>query len=266
VPKAEWEYIGRNPTEGNKSVRKRVIEHQIRFLPAKIAFVLLYLQRMYQWNFAFAKHGRIFLQADKELESIRKIFQKHNVHTVLDLGCGSGRHLVYLSEHHFDMYGIDIAREGIHLAEEWLRSKKLYATLARGSVYNRLPYRDNFFDAVISTRVLHHAAPERIQKTIAEIERILKPGGLVYITVRKRKLKRSYTKNEVIEKYGKQKTAYRIIGPRMYAPVEGIEKGLTHYLFNRILLKKAFRNFTNISIWVDEEKRHYCLSGEKKRA
>lgn len=181
------------------------------------------------------------------------------------MGCGTGRHSVYLAKKGFDVYGIDIAEEGIRQAKQWLKSEKLNANLKIGSIYEKLPYKNNFFDAVISTYIIHHNKIENIRKTIREIERIIKPGGLIFINVRKRKFKKFYPKLAIIEKYGQQKSSYRVLGPRAYAPTEGGEKGLIHYLFNKKLIKKEFKNF-ELKIWIDKKRRHYCFLGGLKVA
>lgn len=85
-----------------------------------------------------------------------------------------------------------------------------------------------------------------------------------FITVRKRKFKRFYPKLTIIEKYGKQKTRYKVIAPRTYIPIEGGEKGLIHYLFNKESIRKEFNNFKIHDIWVDSVGRHYCFLAELK--
>jgi SAM-dependent methyltransferase len=44
-----------------------------------------------------------------------------------------------------------------------------------------LPFEDNEFDALLSTQVLEHTA--KVRETVAEIRRVVKPGGLIYISV-----------------------------------------------------------------------------------
>ena len=219
---------------------------------------------MRQWNKIFKQYGKVFARIQEDLPKIVKIFKKHNIKRVLDLGCGSGRHTVYLARNGFKVYGIDIAKEGIKITKEWLKKETLQAIFRIGSIYEKLPYKDDFFDAVISTNTIHHARIKDIRRAIREIERILKPKSLIFITVRKRKFKKFWPRFTIIEKYGKQKTNYKVIGYKTYIPIEGGEKGLIHYLFNKELIRKEFNNFKIYDIWVDSERRHYCFLGELK--
>jgi len=219
---------------------------------------------MKQWNEIYKKKGKVFLEPQEDIPGMVKEFKKHGVKKILDLGCGTGRHLVYLAKKGFEVYGIDIAEEGIKQAKQWLKSERLKANLKISSIYEKLPYENNFFDAVISTYTIHHQKIEKIRKTIKEIERILKPGGLIFINVRKRKFRKFYIAGKIVEKYGKQKTDYKVIAPHTYVPVSGGEKGLVHYLFNRKIIKQEFKNF-GPRISVDKKRKHYCFFGKLKK-
>ncbi len=200
-----------------------------------------------QWNEVFKKEGRFFLKPQEDIPRTVELFKRHGIRKVLDLGCGSGRHTVYLAKRGFKVYGLDISPEGIRLAKQWLRKEEQNARLKRGSVYEKLPYRTNFFDAIISTQVLHHARIEDIRKTIKEMERVLKPGGFIFVTVQR----------IVLKKHDK----VTFIAPRTYVPIEGDEKGLPHYVFNKTLIKKEFADFNIPRIWFNRDGRHCCFVG-----
>ncbi len=219
---------------------------------------------MKQWNKIFRKYGKVFLEPEEDMESVANVFKKHGIRKILDLGCGTGRHVIFFTKNGFKVYGIDIAEQGIKIAKEWLKKEKLQAELRVGSIYKKLPYRNNLFDAVISTNTIHHEKIENIRKAILEIERVLKTRGLIFITVRKRKFKKLYPKYSIIERYGQQKTKCKVIDSRTYVPVEGGEKGLIHYLFNKKLIRKEFKSFKILNIWVNSNKRRYCFLGELK--
>lgn len=210
---------------------------------------------MKQWNKIFKQKGRSYTSPQNNMPKIVKIFKDHNVKKILDLGCGAGGNLVYLAKRGFEVYGIDIAKEGIKVAKDWLKENNFHTNLKVGNIYKKLPYNDNFFDAVISVRVLHHARIEDIRRAIKNVERVLKPNGLIFITVRKKIAK-------------KDRLKFKLIASRTYVPMEGDEKGVTHYLFNKELLRKEFKNFKIHNLWLDYRKKkweyYYSLLGELK--
>jgi len=111
---------------------------------------------MKQWDKIFKWHGKVFEKPQGNIPRIAKLFKKKGVKRILDLGCGSGRHTVYFAKNGFDVYGIDVAPSGIKMTKKWLKKENLKANLKVGNIYKKLPYKDNFFDAVISTQTIHH--------------------------------------------------------------------------------------------------------------
>lgn len=215
-----------------------------------------------QWNEIFKKEGKVFTKIQEDIPKVLKLFKRHNVKRILDLGCGSGRHTVYFAKRGFDVYGIDNAEEGLNITKSWLRKEGLKANLKLGSIYDKLQYPDNFFDAAISTHTIHHERLKNIRKLIRELRRVLKPGGLIFITVRKMKFRKGgFT---MTNRFRKQKIRYKMIESRTFVPIEGEEKGLIHYFFNKGLLRKEFMNFKICNMWVNSDKRHYCLFGKLK--
>ncbi len=97
---------------------------------------------------------------------------------VLDWGCGNGHFALFLVEHGFrpDVYSLEdsppvLARLGSGRFE-FRRGDKAEPTA--------LPYPDGVFDAVVSVGVLEHVRESGGNEalSLAEIRRILKPGGL----------------------------------------------------------------------------------------
>jgi SAM-dependent methyltransferase len=97
---------------------------------------------------------------------------------VLDLGCGVGRHIIYLAERGFRMAGVDISPSGIQQTRAACSERQL-AFEGRVSDINALPWADETFDAVLSTSTIHHHLRQGIVRTLGEVRRVLKPGGLL---------------------------------------------------------------------------------------
>ena len=99
--------------------------------------------------------------------------------STLDLACGTGK-LLELAQEELSLkpgqlYGIDLTPAMINEAKN--KPKLNGAQLVVGNVEN-LPYQDSMFDAITTTFSFHHFASD---KALAEIKRVLKPGGVLAI-------------------------------------------------------------------------------------
>jgi SAM-dependent methyltransferase len=106
---------------------------------------------------------------------------------VLDLGCGEGRHVHHLHMHAVsNVVGMDLDALSLEKAEGGLRLLPQRADDApatgfvKGDAY-RLPFPDGAFDVVICSEVLEHL-PD-YPRAVAEIRRVLKPGGRLCVSV-----------------------------------------------------------------------------------
>ena len=209
---------------------------------------------MRYWDSFYKKHGYVVTEPDINISKVVELFRSRGVRRVLDLGCGSGRHLVYLAEQGFDTFGIDIADKAIELATNWLENKGLTVNLSIGSIFEKLPYGDKFFDAIISVRVMNHGTIGDIHSAIGEMRRVLRPEGLIFIEVHKERKARLSKK---------QSLRSIIISPRTLVPIQGVEKGIIHYQFNKVIFLREFKDFRILDFWVDSS-NYYCLLGEMR--
>lgn len=97
---------------------------------------------------------------------------------ILEVGCGTGDMLLLLRRAHPDseVVGLDPDPSALELARRKLRRACVTVQLDRGFA-EELPYGDRSFDAVVSSLMFHHLAPEAKERALAEIVRVLEPGG-----------------------------------------------------------------------------------------
>ncbi|HTU31159.1 MAG TPA: class I SAM-dependent methyltransferase [Solirubrobacteraceae bacterium] len=94
---------------------------------------------------------------------------------VLDYGCGAGTLTRMFQDAGLDAYGCDIRWPGAGYSwDESTAQGKLRYFESGGT----LPFDDDFFDVVVSDQVFEHVEP--LHASVAEIERITKPDGLMY--------------------------------------------------------------------------------------
>jgi SAM-dependent methyltransferase len=76
------------------------------------------------------------------------------------------------------MAGVDISPTGIRLTEEVCSVRQVNFE-GHVSDMSALPWSDETFDAVLSISAIHHHQRQEIVRTLGEVRRVLKPGGLL---------------------------------------------------------------------------------------
>lgn len=93
---------------------------------------------------------------------------------VLDIGAGNGYVASRYARARARVYGIDLTRTGVDLCRQRFEREGLHGAFYVADA-ERLPFRDESFDCVCSTGVLHHTP--RPEAAVAEIRRVLKTRG-----------------------------------------------------------------------------------------
>ncbi|MCC6179561.1 MAG: class I SAM-dependent methyltransferase [Chloroflexi bacterium] len=96
--------------------------------------------------------------------------------TVVDVGCGTGALAGWVQRAGYDVVGVDASPGMLKQALEH----------GVGAVYaaysTALPFEDGVFDLALSVATMHHLeTPERVAATIAEMGRVVRPGGYVLV-------------------------------------------------------------------------------------
>lgn len=98
---------------------------------------------------------------------------------VLEIGCGTGLTLSHLASMNANMelHGLDFSPAMLSQAHQKLNESENSFGLVRGNVFT-LPFNNESFDIVYSTRFIHQFKHEDKRIIYKEMSRILKPGGL----------------------------------------------------------------------------------------
>lgn len=152
--------------------------------------------------------------------------------TVLDLGCGLGRHSILFAANGLDVTAVDISEDAVASVKDWQAECGLEFPALQMDMQH-LDFADNTFDCIWSYMVVSHTDTQGFAHLLGEIERVLKPGGQIFITL--------CSKDDSIFKRG----GARIIDENtIIKSNEGSEKDVPHFYMNMDDIQKSFDNFT----------------------
>jgi len=165
------------------------------------------------------RHWTIFRS---ELEALAQRWQKGKL---LNIGCAHGPDFLPFKDG-FELYGVDFSPEMLKLARKYSQKFNFDADLQVADA-RHLPYADDTFDWTISVATIHHIkGKEEQQAALAEVRRVLKPGGEAFITVWNRWQPRFWFsgKEVAVPWRTKDKTLYRYYYLFSYPEIERLVK------------------------------------------
>ena len=172
--------------------------------------------------------ARNWLDPDPDVVRLSRFMKDHKVQRVLDLGCGVGRHLVYLSGQGFEVHGLDISPAGVERCQKELAQHQLQATVQVADMF-AIPYADQWFDWALSVQVIHHTTADALHQAIQHVRDKLTPGGFFYVTF------------PPVDNIGAD--SGRQVEPRTYLGEEDGEPLLHHYVISEEI-DTLLRGFT----------------------
>ena len=201
------------------------------------------------WERIYQEQGDLQFDVLPKIKTASRLFKERGYEKILDLGCGTGKHSIFLAQEGFEVYATDMSLTGIDIAKKKAESLGLRNIHFKQHDMISIPFKDNFFDAVICIWTIYHGTLDRIQETINEIHRVLKPGGMVltdFLSVDDDTcgLGREIEKNTFL---GEKKTEEDV--PHHYSTKEELEQLFSR--FGQLQIKESSDSYT------DETGRQY---------
>jgi SAM-dependent methyltransferase len=163
---------------------------------------------------------------------------KPKLRAALDIGCGSGRHLILLSALGWRATGLDWSAAALSRARQAVRSASLHADLVKAD-YRSLPFGPGSFHLAVATRALHHSHLDDFRRALGELKRVLAIGGRAVISVP--------------SLANAPRSGGQWVEPGTFVPAEGVETGLPHHFFSEDELITLTAHFRRVELSVIEE-------------
>lgn len=193
------------------------------------------LSKGWQWNTDFEDRETVWKNPALESYGIMNRWGSRGMKDFLDLGCGLGRHSMLFGRCGFSVSCFDISREGIECTRQWAESEGLRFDCRVGDMLS-LPYEDASFDCILCWNVVSHSDTEGVRKAVAEIRRVLRPGGECYLTFGSKST------------WGWQQDWPMIDANTKLRMEEGPEYKVPHFYADKAILDELFADFEVIGI------------------
>ena len=159
--------------------------------------------------------------------------KREKAKTILDLGCGAGRHSILLAKEGFSVVALDVSETALKTLNDRLRAGSISNVVLIEHEMGQLPFIEDYFDGVVSTNVLHHGKSVEIKKTIDELYRVMKPGASAFIIA--------------LSSSDFRKGTGAKLERNTYVFTRGEERGIIHHFFTRQELQSFLRKFETLS-------------------
>jgi SAM-dependent methyltransferase len=150
---------------------------------------------------------------------------------LLEVGCGIGVDSIQLARCGFDVTAVDLTENALAVAREFAAHRGVDIDFRLGNAES-LEFGDETFDVVYSFGVLHHT-PD-IEKSVAEVRRVLKPGGTAHVML--------YHRTSLVN------LVHRLLRLPYESPKNLKDHCPVVYTFTRRGVRELFAEFSDVSV------------------
>jgi 2-polyprenyl-3-methyl-5-hydroxy-6-metoxy-1,4-benzoquinol methylase len=212
----------------------------------------------WEWDKADKK---LWLEPSEDGVYLSEKWKLDGVKSILDLGCGLGRHSILFAEKGFDVTAVDLSKEAIEYLEKWKLDKKLEFKCIKSDM-KKLDFLDDTFDSIFSYHVISHSDTMGVKEVISEIRRVLKPEGQVFLTLCSKEHFAFSDNNIRID----ENTILKTEGAEIEVPHFFADKKLIYELFSEFTLIKV-RHITecNLNNTNEKERSHFYIEARNNK-
>lgn len=182
-----------------------------------------------EWDWKSVEQGR-WLAPSEDSVYLAKKWKEEGVHSILDLGCGLGRHALYFTQKGFKVTAVDLSADAIEFNKKLQREQGV-DYLCKHADMMELPFANDAFDRVFSYHVISHQDTTGVQHVLEEIARVLKPGGKVFLTLCSK------------EHYAFHEESFPQVDENTVLKTEEGEVDVPHFFADKAILKKLFAGY-----------------------
>lgn len=187
-----------------------------------------------EWDKIYRSQGEVQHEVLPTVIVASEIFAKYGCNNVMDLGCGTGRHTIYLAKKDFHVYATDVSEAGLEITKSKVSDLALDNVEFKQHDMRDIPFESDYLDAILCVWTTGHGTLSDAEKNVNEMYRVLKPKGIVVIDYASIDDAR-YGKGQLIEK------------DTFLNNMEG-EENIPHHYSSIEEIEDLYKKFTSVDI------------------
>jgi 2-polyprenyl-3-methyl-5-hydroxy-6-metoxy-1,4-benzoquinol methylase len=180
------------------------------------------------------------------------LLKDRGVESVLDLGCGVGRHAILLAQAGFQVHAVDASLTAVDYVARQAGELGV-AIHTHIAEMTSIPLEKDAFDYLLAWNVIYHGDLSVVMSVLSEIIRLLKPGGIFQGTM--------------LSKRNTEIGAGHCIAKDTYINTDRFEKRHPHFYCNAAEVISLFNGFEPLVIKDEEHSKagsyHWHILAEK---
>ncbi len=187
------------------------------------------------FDWSAVKNKDMWLEPCEESLYYAEKWRREGRKSLLDLGCGLGRHSLLFAKYGFRVTAFDISDEALDVLRKYRKEQDADILCRKGDMHS-LPFADCAFDCIFAMHSAGHCDTNGMKKIISEIKRVLKPDGTVYMTLCSKET--ATFLNGSLPRVD-ENTVIKTSGP---------EQGVPHFFADKDDIKELFSDFELIKV------------------
>lgn len=187
-----------------------------------------------QWE--VERHSEYWKIPDDDVRSFLSDMKSSGRTTILDYGCGIGRHSILSAQEGFTVTAIDPSENAVEYLRSWAKKEHLKIDCICGD----LSSTQERFDIILCFNVIYHGTRNTMQHLLNEIHSRMDDGSILYFTCP--------THDDGKYGYGEE------LEPHTFVSSRSVHPGDLHYFLNRKDLLELLSRFRVVEMKRDE---HY---------
>jgi ubiquinone/menaquinone biosynthesis C-methylase UbiE len=129
----------------------------------------------------WAKKDMSFLRINPFAKLVVRTIRNPKGKTLLDVGCGFGADTSFLAKKGFAVTAMDFSKSSVAAVTAKAEDFGLHVRALQGDLREKLPFASNSFDVLYAHLSVHYFDDAKTHAVFAELRRVLKPGGLLFV-------------------------------------------------------------------------------------